>query len=406
MISASLHYEKGAWEMADDMTIDSSLEWFAKATGSHIVEGVRGESLTEVADRVVEESERQFTYVGGYAETDPSLKDNYVDLNMDELSERDSFFRYFMDGSRSAVKVAEFRKDGKVWPIVAGQIGVACCKREGRKMVPLRGMRIYRNVLSVPYQICGFGVNKDSNKALLEQYRHEINSRIGWGKRIKFDALVAYKDEASSNKENLAVSLIQSLMVDTEKQSILQMANDALICDGAYLIKDGSLEYMDTNLSTIKWSALGNNLQYAIGVSKSFNPDLFEVRVRSERQSAASFIAGLKVGQRTHAFKYSIRRREPPYFAVWFVRIRDPKLTKSAFDGVLKVEMQLVGEEAANGKSSLEINRISADLVRERNPVCYGSDDRWANHIYPVFITEKYLKSGFLPETIFKAIAM
>jgi len=66
----------------------------------------------------------------------------------------------------------------------------------------------------------------------------------------------------------------------------------------------------------------------------------------------------------------------------------------------------LVGEEAANGKSTLEINRVSADLVRERNPVCYGSDSRWANHIYPVYVTEKYLKSGFLPETIFKAITM
>ena len=148
MISASLHYEKGAWEMADDMTIDSSLEWFAKATGSHIVEGVRGESLTDVADRVVEESERQFTYVGGYAETDPSLKNNYVDLNMDELSERDSFFRYFMDGSRSAVKVAEFRKgtalSASAVEVTKDEVSVGVCKDTmqyacyDRRILPVR----------------------------------------------------------------------------------------------------------------------------------------------------------------------------------------------------------------------------------------------------------------------------
>lgn len=388
------------------MGSETSLQWFARTTGSDIVEGVRGEILTDLAEKVDQEAEKQFTYVGGYAETDPSVKNNYVNLDLDELDDRESFFKYFMDGSRRAVKIAEFRNDGKVWPIVAGQLGVACCKRVDRKMIPISGMRIYKNILSVPYQICGFGTDKDANKQMIQQYLDGINERVGWKRRINFDMLVAYRDDEESNKENLAVSQIQALMIDTEKQSILQLANDAMICDGAYLVKDGSLEYMDNKLTHIRWSKIGDNLQYAIGVSKSFNPDLFEVRRRAEKQSAASFIAGLKVGQRTHAFKYSIHKREPPYFAVWFVRIRKPSLTKSAFDGVLKVEMQLVGEEAANGKSTLEINRISADLVRERNPVCYGSDSRWANHIYPVYVTEKYLKSGFLPETIFKAITM
>jgi predicted nuclease of restriction endonuclease-like (RecB) superfamily len=32
----------------------------------------------------------------------------------------------------------------------------------------------------------------------------------------------------------------------------------------------------------------------------------------------------------------------------------------------------------------------------ERNPVCYGSDMRWANHLYPVYLTERYVKSHYL----------
>ena len=56
----------------DDMENDTSLQWFAKATGSDIVEGVRGKILTDLAEKVDQESEKQFTWVGGYAETDPS----------------------------------------------------------------------------------------------------------------------------------------------------------------------------------------------------------------------------------------------------------------------------------------------------------------------------------------------
>jgi hypothetical protein len=160
-------------------------------------------------------------------------------------------------------------------------------------------------------------------------------------------------------------------------------------------------------ISKFKWKDLEVRLQYVVGVSKSFNADLFEVKVRSQKQSAASFISCLKPNQRTQAFCYEPEGRSSDLkFAVWYVRIRDQKLGQSAFDGVVKVEMQLIGKEKKLGKSTLEINRISEALIRERTPVCYGSDSRWANHIYPVFMTEKYLKSGFYPGHIFRAMTV
>ena len=45
----------------DDMENDTSLQWFAKATGSDIVEGVRGKILIDLAEKVDQESEKQFT---------------------------------------------------------------------------------------------------------------------------------------------------------------------------------------------------------------------------------------------------------------------------------------------------------------------------------------------------------
>ena len=42
-----------------------------------------------------------------------------------------------------------------------------------------------------------------------------------------------------------------------------------------------------------------------------------------------------------------------------------------------------------------------AHLMNERNPVCYGTDGRWANHIYPIYLTERYIKSQYLSSNLF-----
>lgn len=43
---------------------------------------------------------------------------------------------------------------------------------------------------------------------------------------------------------------------------------------------------------------------------------------------------------------------------------------------------------------------ISANLIREAHPVCYGSDSRWANHLYPVYLTESFCKSHYIDSNI------
>jgi len=89
-------------------------------------------------------------------------------------------------------------------------------------------------------------------------------------------------------------------------------------------------------------------------------------------------------------------------FAVWYVRLRDKKYTRSPFDGVVKVEKVLVeDEEVHNGMESDLVDLLSAHLINERNPVCYGSDGRWANHIYPMFLTEQWVKSHYMTTSSF-----
>lgn len=46
------------------------------------------------------------------------------------------------------------------------------------------------------------------------------------------------------------------------------------------------------------------------------------------------------------------------------------------------------------------IDMISANLIREAHPVCYGSDSRWANHLYPIYLTESFCKSRYYDGSI------
>ena len=90
-------------------------------------------------------------------------------------------------------------------------------------------------------------------------------------------------------------------------------------------------------------------------------------------------------------------------FAVWYLRLHDKKYSDSPFDGVVKVEKILVKDAELKTEKidSDEVNLLSAYLLNERNPVCYGADSRWANHIYPIFLTESFVKAQFISAETF-----
>ncbi len=88
-------------------------------------------------------------------------------------------------------------------------------------------------------------------------------------------------------------------------------------------------------------------------------------------------------------------------FGVWYIRLRDKKRTQTPFDGVVKVEKIMMDKEIDNGIDSDVIDLISANIINERNPTCYGTDRRWANHLYPVFLTESYVKSRYISTEMF-----
>lgn len=89
------------------------------------------------------------------AETNKASR-KYVPL--EKLSKKlaareEQLLTYFLDGSRRVFKVDDiaYAKSGGrsvIYPVVAGQIGVGCCKRENKRMIPAKFKREF--VLSIP----------------------------------------------------------------------------------------------------------------------------------------------------------------------------------------------------------------------------------------------------------------
>lgn len=303
--------------------------------------------------------------------------------------EREPAFRLFMDGSRRTYKISDISIGSQVFPIIAGQVGVGVCQREDRK---LKACDLSLHVvLAFPDKLDAEGKNPKQHRAFLANLLGKLNAAQP---RIKLDALLLYPTKANENFEDKGVACIQEFMIEQEKEMVQSLVQKSVINDRSWLIKDGSLEYnrISDKDDRFAFSRIRSNYKRVVGVSKSFNPELAKLK---NNRSAAGMIAKLKPYERTPAYMYKTDRVEGT-FAVWYVRIREPRRSRGPFDGIVKVEKILVSDqETEYGLDSSEVDNISAWLVNERNPVCYGKDNRWANHLYPVYLTETFIKSKY-----------
>lgn len=333
------------------------------------------------------------------AETTPHR--SYVPLEKKsiELAERgEQYLTYFLDGSRRVYKVDDHSytvAGGRnvIYPIIAGQIGVGCCKRVDRVIQP----ELFRReiVLSVPNIANADGKPGFFDGMAIKLSKLPVLQRMG----IEIKSIIPYSTSKSEEKfEDKGTACIQDRMIQCEKDMVAELVKKGMLNQRNYLVKDGSLEYRPTKdilMDKRKSQLFKNNYNWVIGVSKNFNP---EVCCDINGKPNPGYIADLKLYHRTPVACYS----KPELFgdimfAVWYVRIRDTSRTRTAFDGILKIEKMLVTqEEIERGIDSDLVDMLSALIINERNPVCYGSDLRWANHLYPVYLTESYVKSQYL----------
>jgi hypothetical protein len=336
-----------------------------------------------------------------YGESDTSLKETKSIKDLaDKLSGSNPLFQFFLDGSRRTYKIDDIEINRKIFPIIAGQIGVACCRRVNPSS--FKSAQVERSlVLSLP-------TSANPNAKNPELFFNALKDQINQTEKIKslpigFSKILSYKSlaqEESAKYENLGIATIQNEMYQTEVKVVASLYQKNLLKEDAYLIKDGSLAYSKMQTGDFKEIAkIKNNYRRVVGISKMFNPELCKDRAG---KSNADKIAKLKLFNRTPAYMHQDTYAGDAKFSIWYLRIRDSKRTDSPFSGVVKIEKILVTEdEIENGLSSEEVDIISANVINERNPVCYGKDSRWANHLYPVYLTETFIKSQYLSDVHF-----
>lgn len=336
-------------------------------------------------------------------------RDNREYVNIQPLIGQESgrqLLSYFLDGSRHVYKVDDigFRKSSNrmaIYPVMAGQIGVGCCHRVDKYLKA----EYFKNeiVLSLPDIAEASGKKTGFWQAMARKLNASAEMErlkaSGWS----FGSVLPYKSSAEEKTYNdKGTAQIQKRMMDNEQKMVAELVSRNKLNDGNYLVKDGSLEYLPSSeLRADKraYAQYKNNYNYVIGVSKRFNP---EACVDVHNRTNPGFIAEMPLYHRTPAAYYTNEYLGDIGFAVWYLRIRDVKNTLTPFDGIVKVEKMLVSsEEIREGINSDLADVISAHLINERNPVCFGSDNRWANHIYPIYMTEQYVKSRYLGTAAF-----
>ncbi|MDR1638787.1 MAG: hypothetical protein LBT59_03725 [Clostridiales bacterium] len=336
-------------------------------------------------------------------ETDPPRK--YKDLSEQAVlyaKRGEQSLTYFLDGSRHVYKVEDraYPNGSRtlVYPTIAGQVAVGICKRKDKLMAREELHREF--AISVPDK-----ADANIKAGFYEALRDKLNAskeleRIlerGW----KFSTPVTYDTKIDKRRfEDRGTARIQDIMVDREKAMVKKLVRAGKLDQNNYLVKDGSLEYrmraeeQDKDRSFLSFK---QNYNWVIGLSKKFNAEAcFE-----KGKSNPGYIADLPLYSRT-AVAYFAAEKEPLTFAVWYVRIRAEDKTRSPFDGILKVEKILALTEEVNGGMNTDtVDMLSAHIINERNPTCYGSDVRWANHIYPIYLTECFIKSQYLSSESF-----
>ncbi len=168
---------------------------------------------------------------------------------MEDLSKRlsirgEQLLAYFLDGSRRVYKVDDiaYIHGGRsvIYPVIAGQIGVGCCKRENKKMIPERFKR--EIVLSLP-EIA----NADDKPGFFPATAKKLNEcseikRLG----ITFSTILPYRISKSNDTkfEDRGTACVQDRMCEGGKELVAELVREGKLNQDNYLIKDGSLEYI------------------------------------------------------------------------------------------------------------------------------------------------------------------
>lgn len=326
--------------------------------------------------------------IGKPFETNDSNKIRKYDLFAEDRTF--SNFSFFMDGSRRTYKIGDIVIDGgkKIYPVVIAQIRAGCTERDGAKKLHSHQTILRKNLLLL------------SDKINTVDFR-EIQQRLMRTAVAKemFLEVVSYRFESEKHNipVNAAIAKANSMMHDMEIEILSNMVKSGSLDTDRMLVVDGPLQFLRQDTGKPEFSDLFYNV---IGVSKSFNP-MLPASGKSKRggtQIGAELLK-LEYGERTPVFmKENDRGRR---FGVWHLRIRPKNRVSNPLEGIIKIEKMALEDYYDSGIPTDIIDTISLSLLNECSPTCYGRDERWASHLYPVYLTETLIKSTFESDLVF-----
>ena len=292
-------------------------------------------------------------------------------------------FAFFMDGSRKVYKIGDIiTPENRFMPVVAGQVCAGCCFRDEKGYM-------HKHLLERQnYLMLSDAINTEDFEYIKAGYERDMKQRLNLKvEKFRFDKI---KDD---KPVNAAVAVIQGFMHNHEIGILERMVASNILSPERMLILDGALQFLP---SRIKNPDIFYNV---IGVSKSFNPNL--TKLTKSKMHIGTLLSKLEFSERTPVIKMKSSDEKLTY-GVWYLRVRDIFKRGDPLDGIIKIEKMALKEEMDNdGFDSGMIDTISTSLIGERIPTCYGNDERWANHLYPVYLTEKMVKSAFMSDTHF-----
>lgn len=326
--------------------------------------------------------------IGKPFETNDSNKIRKYDLFAEDRTF--SNFSFFMDGSRRTYKIGDIVIDGgkKIYPVVIAQIRAGCTERDGAKKLHSHQTILRKNLLLL------------SDKINTVDFR-EIQQRLMRTAVAKemFLEVVSYRFESEKHNipVNAAIAKANSMMHDMEIEILSNMVKSGSLDTDRMLVVDGPLQFLRQDTGKPEFSDLFYNV---IGVSKSFNP-MLPASGKSKRggtQIGAELLK-LEYGERTPVFmkENDCGRR----FGVWYLRIRPKNRVSNPLEGIIKIEKMALEDYYDSGIPTDIIDTISLSLLNECSPTCYGRDERWASHLYPVYLTETLIKSTFESDLVF-----
>jgi hypothetical protein len=323
--------------------------------------------------------------VGIPFETNTSKKKRKINL----LNKEFSNFHFFMDGSRRTYKIGDIViHNNKIFPVVVAQIRAGCTHRDNNKRLHAYKKIKMKNLLLLTDKI---------NEEDFGEIKNEIES-THFAKDLKIE-VTPYK-YSRSNAEvpvDAAVAKAQAEMHDMEIKLLSDMVHSSALDTNKMLIVDGPLQFLKEDTRTQEFEDLFYNV---VGVSKSFNPMLSTSTKRRGGTQIGAEVIKLNYGERTPVIK-KVNDRDR-IFGCWYLRIRHREYMSNPLEGVIKIEKMAMKEDIEReGLDTDIVDNISMSLMNEGNPTCFGNDNRWASHLYPIYLTEQLIKSTLESDFVF-----